>query len=102
MATTVTRGLVRYEGNGRSAGDDRNPYGDAWQQQVDMAASCLAAAALAGGMPKVAGTLTERQLARYLGEQAARRRRTAMAKVSAIVGGCGLALVAGCYIGLLV
>ena len=99
MTTTVTRGLVRYQGPDES---QRDPYGDGWQQQVDMAASCLAAAALAGGMPRVAGTLTERQLARYLSEQAARRRRTAISKVSVIVGGMALALVAGCYIGLLV
>ena len=99
MAATVTRGLVKYEGPAESTQD---PYGNSWQQQVDMAASCLAAAALAGGMPRVAGTLTERQLARYLSQQAARRRRTAVAKVSVILGGGALALVAGCYIGMLV
>ena len=77
-------------------------YGDAWQDQVDMAASCLAAAALVGGMPRVAGTMNERQLARYLASQAARRRRTSATKVAVVMLGEAIALAAGCYIGTLV
>jgi hypothetical protein len=98
--TTATRGLVRYEGPVDT--HQSSPYGDAWQDQVDMAASCLAAAALAGGMPRVAGTMGERQLARYLASQAARRRRTSTAKITVILVGWAIALAAGCYIGGLV
>ena len=98
--TTATRGLVRYEGPVDS--QPSSPYGDAWQDQVDMAASCLAAAALAGGMPRVAGTMSERQLARYLASQAARRRRTSATKMVVVILGEVIALGAGCYIGMLV
>lgn len=96
--TTATRGLIRYEG---PQGTSDDAYGDAWQQQVDMAASCLAAAALKGGMPRVAGTVTERQLARYLASQQARRRRMGLTKTAVIMIGEAIALAAGCYIGLL-
>ena len=98
MPTTITRGLVRYQGQPETRQERQD---GAWQDQVDMAAACLAAAALQGGMARVAGTLTERQLARYLSQQAQRRRRTSTAKLAVILAGNLLALVAGCYIGLL-
>lgn len=100
---TATRGLVKYQGaqDSSSQKDAGSPYGDGWQSQVDMAASCLAAAALQGGMPRVAGTLSERQLARYMTHQAIKRRRTAQTRLAVILLGQALAIAAGCWIGLL-
>ena len=100
---TATRGLVKYQGSQDtgSRNDSSSAYGDGWQQQVDMAASCLAAAALQGGMPRVAGTLSERQLARYMTNQAIKRRRTAQTKLAVILLGQAIAVAAGCYIGML-
>jgi hypothetical protein len=97
--TTATRGLIRYEG--ASDTSSHGAYGNGWQDQVDMAAACLAAAALTGGMPKVAGTLHERHLARFLADSAAKHRRRAKAKLAAVMVGEMIALAAGCYIGLL-
>lgn len=99
--TTISRGLIKYEGPVSSDSDaDSDVYGDGWQRQVDMAASCLAAAALTGGMPRV-GTMHERQLARYLSAEAAKRRRVTNTKIAIIMMGMATALATGCYIGLL-
>ncbi|HEY2805383.1 MAG TPA: hypothetical protein VGI92_05940 [Gemmatimonadales bacterium] len=97
---TVSRGLIKYEGPAYES-SSRDVYGDGWQQQVDMAASCLAAAALTGGMPKVAGTLSERQLTRFLSGEVAKRRRVANTKLAVIMIAEAVALAAGCYIGML-
>jgi hypothetical protein len=102
--TTATRGLVRYEGAVRGGNGSAGEYAshdNAWQDQVDMAASCLAAAALTGGLRKAAGAMSERQLARYLASQASRRRRMGATKLAVIMIGEVIALAAGCYIGLL-
>ena len=101
--TTATRGLVRYQGAQDTQDDwkQSSPYSGAWQSQVDMAANCLAAAALQGGMARAGGTMSERQLARYLAGQAEKRRRTNQTKVAFILFGQAIALAAGCYIGLL-
>lgn len=98
--TTATRGLIRYQGSPDSH-SSRSTYGEAWQEQVDAAASSLAASALAGRIPHVAGTMTERQLARFMANQAVKRRRTSAAKLAVIMLGEVLALAAGCYIGLI-
>ena len=95
---TISRGLVRYEGPARN--ESRDPYGNNWQAQVDMATSCLAAAALTGGMPRT-GLTNERALARYLSSEAAKKRRVANTKIAVIMLGNVLALAAGFYIGLL-
>ncbi len=97
MTTTISRGLVRYH----EATSSDMPRDEAWQSQVDAAAACLAAAALQGGMPRVAATLNERQLVRYMAGQVARRRRMTRTKLGVVLAGWALALVAGCYIGLL-
>ena len=97
--TTATRGLVRYEGEIESWTSPADNY--RWQDQVDTAASCLAAAALAGGMPRVHAAMGERQLARYLASQVVRRRRTSAAKLAVIMLGGVVALGVGCFIGML-
>jgi len=103
--TTVSRGLIKYEGPVSSESESRTyadagVYGDGWQAQVDMAASCLAAAALTGGLPRV-HTMHERQLARYLSAEVAKKRRVAYTKIATIMLGSALAMAVGCYIGLL-
>ena len=100
--TTATRGLIRYEGpiTDESPRGGRAAHGHDWQGQVDVAASYLAAAALAGHFPS-AGAMSERQLARHLASQVARKRRMGAAKLVVIVLGEILALAAGCYIGLI-
>ena len=95
---TISRGLVRYEGPAHH--ESRDPYGNDWQAQVDMATSCLAAAALTGGMPRV-GMTNERALARYLSSEAAKRRRVTNTKIAVVMLGNAIALAAGFYIGLL-
>jgi hypothetical protein len=95
--TTATRGLIRYEG----PTTQDSAWTDGWQDQVDQAAANLAAAALTSGLAR-AGTVSERQLSRYLAAQAAKRRRTSTTKLAVIMLGELLALVAGCYIGTLV
>jgi hypothetical protein len=96
--TTATRGLIRYEGQAHAGDSDR---GDDWQEHVDQAASFLAAAALKVGMMR-SSTVGERQLSRYLADQAARKRRTTAAKLAVITLGVSLAVLTGCYIGTLV
>ncbi len=95
---TISRGLIRYEGQAHS--ETRDPYGNNWQAQVDMATSCLAAAALTGGMPRT-GITNERALARYLSAEAAKRRRVANTKIAVLMFGNAIALAVGFYIGLL-
>ncbi len=95
--TTATRGLVRYD---NEVGSHRSTPGHSgWQDQVNTAASYLAAAALGGSMPNGGAAMSERQLARYLATQAVRRRRTSTTKLAVIMLGEAIALAAGCYIG---
>lgn len=92
--TTMTRGLIKYEGA------EQTGRGEAWQSQVDMAASCLAAAALQGGMPRVAATFgNEKQLARFLAERVSNKRRTAALKFMVVTVAEIIGVAAGLYIG---
>ena len=92
--TTMTRGLIKYQG-AQEAG-----RGEAWQSQVDMAASCLAAAALRGGMPRVAATFgNENQRANFLAERTADKRRTAALKFMVVTLAEIIGVAAGLYIG---
>jgi hypothetical protein len=92
--TTMTRGLIKYQGAPEAG------RGEAWQSQVDMAASCLAAAALHGGMPRVAATFgNERQLANFLAERVSDKRRTAALKFMVVTLAEIIGVAAGLYIG---
>lgn len=94
---TMTRGLIKYDGP-----TDTDGQRDAWQSQVDMAASCLAAAALQGGMPKVAATFgSERQLARFLSDRVWEKRRLQAMKLAVVVLAEIVGVAAGLYIGAL-
>ena len=93
--TTMTRGLIKHEGDAQQSG-----RGEAWQSQVDMAASCLAAAALHGGMPRVAATFgSEKQMASFLAEQVSDRRRSAALKFMVVTLAEVIGVAAGLYIG---
>jgi hypothetical protein len=97
---TITRGLVPYEGPAEGYSRRESAGGEAWRTQVDMAAACLAAAALQSGMPRVADSYgNERQLAAFLADRVAHKRRTAALKFLVVTLCEIVGVAAGLYIG---
>lgn len=94
--TAVSSGLIRYESKLEPAQRDWQDAGG-WSE-MDMAASALAAAALQGGMPKVAA---ERDLTAYLAGRNWDKRRTAVLKLLVVFLAEVIGVAAGLYIGAL-
>ena len=92
---TVSRGLMKFEG-----GVEVESRELARRSRLELAASCLAAAAEQGGMPRIAVSFGgERQLADYLAARVADKRRLAALKVMVITLAEVVGVAAGLYIG---
>lgn len=96
MTAATMNGLVKFEGQ------TERKQGESWRGQMDMAASCLAVAALQGGMPRVAASFgNEKQLASYLSDRVWQKRRVEALKFLVVTLAEVIGVAAGLYIGTL-